>query len=380
MPLMAGAGLAFGATASAAAVPAPLPDDEAGWRAIATHYDLPEGVTQLENGNWGAMARPVFTAYQQALAMVNRETSFYSRRRFLPDLLAVRARAAADLGVEPAEIAFTRGATEALHALIGGYNRLRPGDQLLYADLDYDSMQTAFRAVARRRGLEAVAITLPEPATWQGLIDTYEQALAAHPRVRLMLLTHVSHRTGLVVPVREIVAMARARGVDVIVDSAHAWGQLDFRLGDLGADFVGLTAQKWIGAPLGVGVLHIRHSRLDAVDRSLGDDPNGADAIHQRVHTGTTDMAALLTLADALDFHQNIGVKAKEARLRHLTARWTDRVRGAPGVELLVAEDPRLRSALGARWCMSRSRCCAPWSRSWRGCQIRRSRQACSTC
>lgn len=335
------AGGASGLPSGAAA-----PDDEDHWRAVAAQYDLPSGIVQLENGNWGAMARPVFAAYQRKLARVNTDTSYYARRGFGADALAVRDRVAAELGAAPEEIGFTRGATEALHGLIGGYNRLQSGDQLLYADLDYDSMQTAFRSVARRRGLEAVSIALPEPATYQGVIDAYERALREHPRVRLMLLTHVSHRTGLVLPVREIVAMARTRGVDVIVDSAHAWGQLDFTIGDLGADFVGFTCQKWIGAPLGVGLFYIRRDRLDAIDISIGEDPGPRDTTQQRVHTGTTDIAALLTVTDALDFHHGIGVRAKEARLRDLRDRWAERVRGIPGIEVLTPADPRMTCAL----------------------------------
>ncbi|HEX7850002.1 MAG TPA: aminotransferase class V-fold PLP-dependent enzyme [Sphingomonas sp.] len=345
---MAAGALAVPAAALAEAVPAggAAPDDEAYWRGVAAQFDLPKGIVQLENGNWGAMARPVLAAYQRKLARVNTDTSFYSRRGFGADAMAVRDRVAADLGAAPDEIAFTRGATEALHCLIGGYNRLRPGDQLLYADLDYDSMQTAFRSVARRRGIAAIKIDLPEPATHQGVIDAYAAALAAHPKVRLMLLTHVSHRTGLVMPVREIVAMARTRGVDVIVDSAHAWGQLDFKLADLGADFVGFTCQKWIGAPLGVGVMHIRRDRLDAIDFSLGEDPGDRDTIQQRIHTGTTDMAALLTVSDALDFHQRIGVRAKQARLGHLRDHWAEQARGLPGIEVLTPGDPRMICAL----------------------------------
>src|SRR5436305_2065130 len=124
-----------------------MPTDEAYWRTIAAQYDLPKGIVQLENGNWGAMARPVLAAYQRHLARVNTETSFYSRRGFGADAIALRDRVAAEIGAAPDEIAFTRGATEALLGLIGGYNRLRAGDQLLYADLDYDSMQAGFRSV-----------------------------------------------------------------------------------------------------------------------------------------------------------------------------------------------------------------------------------------
>ena len=226
------------------------PDDEAYWAGIAAQYDITPDVIQLENGNWGMMARPVLDRYETAVRRVNRETSYYARRGLTPDLIAVRDRVAAKMGVAPQEIAFTRNATEALKALIGGYNRLRPGDAVLQADLDYDSMQACFDTLKRDRGVDVVRIALPEPATHQGLIDTYEAALKVNPKIRLILLAHLSHRTGLVIPVKEIVAMARARGVDAIVDAAHSWGQLDFRPADLDADFIGFNLHKWWGAPL----------------------------------------------------------------------------------------------------------------------------------
>ena len=322
------------------------PDDTRYWAAIAAQFDRPAGVVQLENGNWGAMARPVLAAYQRKTAMVNGATSFYSRRSFAADFARLRARAAGMLGVSPDEIVFTRGATEALQTLIGGYNRLRPGDGLLYADLDYDSMQAAFRTVAARNQARLVTIALPEPATHQGLIDAYTQALEANPHVRLMLLTHVSHRTGLVLPVREIVAMARTRNVDVIVDSAHAWGQLDFALPDLDADFVGLTCQKWIGAPMGVGIAYVRRNRLDAISRNMSEDAPDPDTLTRRVHTGTANFAAFLAVEDAFNYHQAIGAKAKEARLRYLRDRWAEPLRRHGGIDILTPSDPRLTCAL----------------------------------
>jgi len=347
------AAAAAGAWATAAkgsglALPSPgaPPADEAYWRGIAGQYDLPSGVIQLENGNWGMMARPVAQAYERRTEMVNKATSLYSRSQAGPDILRVRGRVAAMLGVQPDEIAFTRGATESLLTLIGGYNRLRPGDEVLFADLDYDSMQAGFRWLKDRRGVGLVTLAIPEPATHQGLIDAYARMLEAHPRIRLMLLTHVGHRTGLVMPVKEIVALAKSRGVDVILDSAHAWGQLDFDLRALGADFVGLTCQKWIGAPMGVGLIYIRKDRLDAIDPAMGAEDDGHGGILGRVHTGTANFAAFLALADALDFHEAIGIRAKEARLRHLRDRWAEHFRSDARIDILTPPDPRLTCAL----------------------------------
>ena len=318
------------------------PDDESYWAGIAAQYDVVPDIVQLENGNWGMMARPVLERYQAAVQRVNRETSYYARRGLGPDLMAVRTRVAAKLGVEPEEIAFTRNATEALKALIGGYNRLRPGDAVLYADLDYDSMQACCDALQRSRGVDIVRIALPEPATHQGLIDCYAAALDANPRVRMILLTHLSHRTGLVVPVREIVAMARARGIDAIVDAAHSWGQLDFTLPDLDADFVGLNLHKWIGAPLGVGALYIRKTKVDLIDPDPANAPPFAANSQARVHTGTVDFAAQLTVPAALDFQDTIGDHARTARLRFLRDRWAEELRAMSGLEILTPPNPRL--------------------------------------
>lgn len=349
--VIAGAAAVPVAGGALAAPPPPGParaDDEGYWGAVAAQYDVIPDVIQLENGNWGMMARPVLDHYEKMVRRVNRDTSFYARRDMIPELIAVHKQLAARLGVSDDEIAITRNATEALKTLIGGYNRLRPGDAVLYADLDYDSMQACFDGLQARRGVEIVRIALPEPATHQGLIDAYAKALDDHPKVRLILLTHLSHRTGLVVPVREIVAMARARGVDAIVDAAHSWGQLDFALPDLGADFVGLNLHKWIGAPLGVGAVYIRKDRLDVIDPDLADAPPHGETARARVHTGTVDYAAQLSVPAAFAFQDRIGDAPRTARLRHLRNLWAEEMRGARGIEILTPADPRLYGGISS--------------------------------
>lgn len=321
-------------------------DDERGWRAVRALYDLPNGVIQLENGQWGVMARPVLDAYIAQQRRVNRDGAYYARRGFAADAALVRARVAASLGVEPGEVVFTRNATEALQGLIGGYARLRSGDQVLLADLDYDSMQTAMRWLAQRRGVGVIEIALPEPATHQSLIDTYASALAANPRVRLMLLTHISHRTGLLLPVAEIIAMARQRGVDVILDSAHAFGQVPLHIPTLGADFVGLNLHKWIGAPLGVGAMVVRQGRIGDIEPFMGEADAEPPRLDARIHTGTTNFAALLTVPAALDLQDTIGQQVKTARLRALRAAWAEPLRDHPGLEILTPSDSRLSAGI----------------------------------
>ena len=313
--------------------------DESYWQGIARQFRVPATITNLENGYWGVMARPVFEAYQAQLDRVNTDGVYYIRTSYAQHLEAARARVAAALGVQVDEIAFTRGATESMQVLIGGYNRLQPGDAVLYGDLDYQGMQYAMNWLVARRGARVVRIAMPEPATTERVLESYSTALDANPGIRLMLLMHGSHKTGLIFPVAELVAMARSRGVDVLVDAAQSWGQLPFRLADLGADFVGLTLQKWIAGPIGLGVVYIRKNRLADIDRMMADEDSPADSVLSRVHSGTMNFAAVLTAPAALDFHEQIGA-AKFARLRYLRDRWVTAVRHLTGMEILTPDEP----------------------------------------
>jgi selenocysteine lyase/cysteine desulfurase len=263
------------------------------------------------------------------------------------DIEAARATMATAMGVGLDEIAFTRNATEAMKALILQYNRLKPGDAVLYADLDYDSMQTSMESLAARRGVKVIKIGLPEPATRRSLVDAYRAAFDANPAIRMALLTHLSHRTGLVLPVAEIATLARARGIDVVVDAAHSVGQLDFRLPDLKADFVGMNLHKWIGAPLGVGAIYIRRDRIGAIDPDPAEKPTGPDIL-TRVHTGTPDYAAQLTVPAALQFQAAIGAARRAARLKALRNRWVHQVIGLPQVQILTPEEPGSYGAITA--------------------------------
>jgi isopenicillin-N epimerase len=337
--LLGAAALPFAAAPISAAAAA---DD---WERIAREYDVTREVIQLEHGNWGMMARPVLAAYRAHVERVNRDTSYYARRNMVGDLEAVRATLANAMGVGLDEIAFTRNATEAMKALILQYNRLRPGDAVLYADLDYDSMQTSMEFLAARRGVKVIKIALPEPATRQSLIDAYHAAFDANPAIRMALLTHLSHRTGLVLPVAEIATLARSRGIDVLVDAAHSVGQLDFRLPDLKADFIGINLHKWIGAPLGVGAIIIRRGRIGSIDPDPAEKPSSSDIL-TRVHTGTPDYAAQLTIPAALQFQAAIGGARRAARLRALRDRWVHQVMNLPQVQIFTPQEPGMYGAI----------------------------------
>ncbi|KCZ49253.1 hypothetical protein HY3_16030 [Hyphomonas pacifica] len=320
--------------------------DETYWRAIAKHYDVIPDVVNFENGYWGLMAKPVMEAFFRSTEKVNRSNSWYARREYFSDMQPIHQRLADFLGAGADEIVFTRGATEALQGLVSGYNRLKSGDAVMYSDLDYDSIQTAMDTKAEQTGASVVRIKIPEPVTYDSLLETYRQALVSNPQVRLLLLTHISHRTGLKIPIREIVEMARGFDVDCIVDAAHSWGQTNFRIEDLGADFVGFNLHKWIGAPIGAGLMYIRLERLADISPNMSERPEGVGAIFNRVHTGTTNFATFLTVKDALDFHELVGPENKAARLVYLRNLWAEEMRGDDRIEILTPDDARLHAGI----------------------------------
>ena len=325
-----------------------LAEDEAHWRAVARDFDVTDDFVNLENGNWGIMARPVLEKYIAHTRTVNYENAYFSRRKYADRYREALGRIAAALGAQTDEIALTRGATEALQGLIGGYRGLKPGDAVMYADLDYGSIQATFDHLAAQNGCAVVRLEIPEPADKDGLVAFYRNALAANPDVKLLLLTHVSHRTGLAMPVKEIAAAARAAGADTIVDAAHSWGQLDFSVADLGADFVGFNLHKWIGAPLGVGAMYIRRARLEAIAPNMSAGAQRQDRVSGRVHTGTSNFAAVLTVPDALDYHEAVGRANKEARLRHLRNLWVAEARPLDRIDVLTPDDPALHGGITA--------------------------------
>ena len=313
---------------------------ESYWRAVADLYETSDDVINFEHAYGGLLARPVLESFVSEIRRINREHPLYARTQAEEDLQRIRLRIAEALGVKVNEIALTQSATQAMASLICGYNKLRPGETVLYADLDYHAMQGAMEALARRCGAKVVKIALPEPATRRNCLEAYERALDQNPKAKVLLLTHISHRTGLLLPVEDIIGLARERAVDVLVDAAHAWGQIDFRLSASGADFVGLTLHKWIGAPNGVGALFIRESRIRDIDRDICSEELSQDDIQNRTRLGTPNMPAFLAAMTALDLHEAIGPARKAARLRYLRSLWAEELRKHPNVEVLTPNDP----------------------------------------
>ena len=322
--------------------------DEAFWQTFADRYDVQPGPINLENGYFGRMSRTVIDEYQRNIELINRSNSVYVRQRF-EQIDSVRIREQlADLLKVPAEaVAFTRCASDGLQSLIRNYNGLQPGDQVLLCDLDYDTVKGAMRWLGQHRGVEVIEIQHAHPASFDSLLASYRAAFEQHPRLKLMALTHVTHRTGLVMPVQAIAALAREYGVEVILDGAHALGQIEFDLKDLGIAFAGYNLHKWIGAPLTLGFIYIAPERLAQIDPDMGEFHFPVTDIRSRTPYSTQNIPALLTLPLVLEEHWAMGgAAAKGARLNYLRNLWVSAVRNVPGIEVTTPDDPRLYCAI----------------------------------
>jgi len=322
--------------------------DEAFWQTFADRYAVEPGPINLENGYFGRMSRTVVEEYQRNIELINRSNSVHVRQRFEQgESLDIRAQLAEMIGVRAQSVAFTRNASDGLQSLIRNYNRLQPGDQVLLCDLEYDTVKGAMRWLARHRGVEVIEIDHQHPATFESLLATYREAFVRYPRLKLMALTHVTHRTGLVMPVQAIAALAREHGIDVILDGAHALGQIDFDLETLGIAFAGYNLHKWIGAPLTLGFIYIAPQRLADIDPDMGEMHFPVNDIRARTPYSTPNIPALLTLPLVFEEHLAMGGSAaKGARLNYLRNRWVNAVRELPGIEVMTPDDPRLYCAI----------------------------------
>lgn len=318
--------------------------DEAFWRTFADRYDGQHGPINLENGYFGRMSRTVVEEYQRNIELINRSNSVYVRQRFEQgDSQKISAQVAGLIGVAAESVALTRNATDGLQSLIRNYNRLQPGDQVLFSDLEYDTVKGAMRWLARNRGVEVIEIEHRHPASFDSLLTTYREAFARYPRLKLMALTHVTHRTGLVMPVQAIAAAAREHAIDVILDGAHALGQFEFDLAELGIDFAAYNLHKWIGAPLTLGFIHIAPERLADIDPDMGEMHFPLTDIRARTPYSTPNIPALLTLPLVIEEHHAMGGSAaKGARLNYLRNLWVRPARELPGIEVMTPDDPRL--------------------------------------
>ncbi len=334
------------ALASAAATPAPLlAEQEDFWAKIRTLYPVTNDFIQLENGYYSLAAQPVLDRYVQHIQQVNAVSSYYMRTRQFDDKRASKTQLATLLGCSPDELIITRNTTESLDTVIAGIN-WKAGDEAVMAEQDYGAMLDMFRLQARRYGTVNRLVSLPNhPQSDDEIVSLYEKAIT--PKTRLLMVCHMVNITGQIMPIRQIVEMAHRHGVEVLVDGAHAFAQLAFTMPDLGGcDYYASSLHKWLGTPLGAGILYVRKDKISSLWPLFADSSVPDDDIRKLNHTGTHPVATDLAIQDAIRFHERIGIERKEARLRYLQRYWTDQIRHHPNIVLNTPEAPTRSCAI----------------------------------
>ena len=323
---------------------AALARDEPFWAAMRAKFKLTPDYINLENGYYCFQPEEVLDVFIKNVRAINVEASHYMRTRQYDDKLRARTKLAAMAGCSPDELIITRNTTESLDTVIAGFD-WKPGDEAVMANQDYGSMIDMFKLQARRHGMRNTMIDIPmDPKSDDEVVQVYANALT--PATRLLMIPHMVNITGHVLPVRAICDMAHARNVPVMVDGAHAFAHLEYKIPDLHCDYYGASLHKWLATPLGAGILYVKKDRISSLWPVFADLGMPDNDIRKLNHTGTHPVHTDLTIENSIAFHEMIGSARKEARLRYLQQYWTTKVRGLPKIVMNTPSDPRRTCAI----------------------------------
>jgi isopenicillin-N epimerase len=305
---------------------------------LAVHWTLDPGVTFLNHGSFGAAPRAVLEAQDAWRQRMEREPVAFFARDLEPALDEARGALGRFLGADPDDLAFVTNATTGIN-IVARSLRLAAGDELVLLDHAYPAARNALQAVADATGARLVTarIAFPQPTPK----DARDAVLAAvGARTRLVMLDHVTSPTALVLPVGEIVAALAERGIETLVDAAHAPGMLDVDLDAIGAAYTTGNCHKWMYAPKGSAFLHVRRDLQDRVRPlviSHGASSPRTDRSRFRLEhdwTGTLDPTPWLSVPAAIAFGDRLlpgGWPALRERGHRLAVTTRDRLAGALG-------------------------------------------------
>ena len=319
--------------------------DEDFWAHVSEAFTVDRSLINFNNG--GVSPSPAFVqeAMKRHLDFSNLAPSYTMWNILGPGLETVRQRMAREWGVDSEEIAITRNASEGLQICQFGYD-LEAGDEVLTTTQDYGRMLTTFRQRERREGIVLRQFELPVPSEDPAdVVRRFEEGIT--PRTRLILMCHMINLTGQILPVRDVVAMARRHDVPVIVDGAHALAHFDFKISDLECDNYSTSLHKWLFAPHGTGLLYVRREVIGDIWPLMAARDDMTDNIRKFEEIGTHPAANRLAIAEALTFHQGIGSKRKEQRLVYLRDRWARRLLEHDRIRVHTSLEPGFACGIG---------------------------------
>ena len=319
--------------------------DEDFWFNIRHAFTVDRNMINLNNGGVSPSPKIVMDTEIRYLEMENLNPSYYMWQVLDPGIETVRRRLARTFGVDTEEVAITRNASEALENVQLGMD-LKRGDEVLTTNQDYGRMITTWQQRERRDGIKLKQVAFPvPPPSMDYLVKLFEDNIT--PRTRVIHFCHITNRTGQIFPVKRICQMARARGIETIVDGAHAFAQFPFTHADLDCDYYGTSLHKWVLAPIGTGMLYVRKEKIRNIWPLMPAPDSMQDNIRKFEEIGTHPASQRNAITEALNFHESIGPERKAERFRYLRKRWSNRLRDLPGVKILNSEDPEQSCAIG---------------------------------
>ena len=318
---------------------AALAADDKFWNQIRSQYMLKPDYINLENGFYNFIPQPTLEKYIQHIRDINYQGSYYMRTVQRDNKKRMAAKLAAVAGCSPEELIITRNTTESLDLVIAGQD-WKAGDEALMAIQDYGSMLDMFEQVSKRYGVVLNKVSIPNlPASDEEIVSLYEKAIT--PKTKLLMIPHMVNITGHILPVRKICDMAHNKGVEVMVDGAHAFAHIQYKISELDCDYYGTSLHKWMSVPLGAGFLFVKKEKIAKTWPLIGDGTKDLSDIRRLNHIGTHACATDLTIEDAIDFYNMIGAERKEKRLRYIQQYWTSRVKNVPKIIINTPTDDK---------------------------------------
>ncbi|HEY8781794.1 MAG TPA: aminotransferase class V-fold PLP-dependent enzyme [Mucilaginibacter sp.] len=318
--------------------------DEDFWRVIQQSYTVNPNIINLNNGGVSPSPLVVQQAVERYNELSNEGPSYFMWRILDQGREPLREKLAGLAGTLPDEIAINRNATESLNTIILGIG-LKSGDEVIGAKQDYPHMIQAYKQRALRDGIVYKQLSFDFPIEDDGqIVKAYEDAIT--PKTKLLHVTHMINWVGQVMPTQKICDMAHAKGIEVIVDGAHSFGLLDFKIPDLHCDYFGTSLHKFLSAPIGSGMMWIKKEKISKIWPLLSSgDPHSSD-IRKFEELGTRSFPIEQGIGEAINFHEGIGSKRKEERIRYLKDYWASKVQKIPKVKLHTSLNPKYSCAI----------------------------------
>lgn len=332
-------------TGASGATPDELAGNEDFWFNVQNAYDVDRSIINLNNGGVAPSPRVVMDAMHRHDRFTNQLPSRHLWEVLDPQLETVRATLAKTFGCDTEEMAIVRNASEALETCLLGID-LKRGDEILTTTHDYPRMLTTLTQRERREGIIIKKFPVPAPPKdMHEITKLFEQNIT--PKTKIILVCHIFNITGQILDVKAIARLGRERGIEVIVDGAHAFAHFPFKHEDLDCDYYGTSLHKWLSAPIGTGFLYVRKSKIKSLWSLMASEPQNEENIRKYEEIGTHPTAPRLAIAEALRFYEGLGADRKAARLRYLRDRWAKRLAGQKKIKLFTNLDPSQSCAIG---------------------------------